>query len=80
MIVEMMLFFLPVVAQEINTEGGKWMTYYVDSLNGSDDNDGLTPEKAYQTLERINGITLSAQTKVLLKAGSVFFGTLAPVR
>ena len=56
------------------------MTYYVDSLNGSDDNDGLTPEKAYQTLERINGITLSAQTKVLLKAGSVFFGTLAPVR
>ena len=80
MIVEMMLSFLPVVAQEINTEGGKWMTYYVDSLNGSDDNDGLTPEKAYQTLERINGITLSAQTKVLLKAGSVFFGTLAPVR
>ena len=33
MIVEMMLSFLPVVAQEINTEGGKWMTYYVDSLN-----------------------------------------------
>ena len=80
MVVEMILSFLPVFAQEIRTEGGTGMIYYLDSLHGSDDNDGSTPETAYQTLERINGMMLSAHTKVLLKAGSVFFGTLAPVR
>ena len=56
------------------------MIYYVDSLNGSDQNDGLSPEAAYQTLEPVNQIVLSSDTKILLKAGSVFFGTLAPVR
>ena len=63
MVVEMILSFLPVFAQEIRTEGGTGMIYYLDSLHGSDDNDGSTPETAFQTLERINGMMLSAQTK-----------------
>lgn len=72
--------FFSAAAQESKTEGGTEMIYYVDSLNGSDQNDGLSPEAAYQTLEPVNQIVLSSDTKILLKAGSVFFGTLAPVR
>ena len=52
--------------------GGQGKTYYVDSENGKDTNDGLSEGKAFQTLNKVNDLTLGAGDRVLLKNGSVF--------
>lgn len=52
--------------------------YFADALNGNDLNDGLTPESAFATLERINELELLPGTTVALRCGSVFTGTLKP--
>ncbi len=46
--------------------------HYIDDELGDDGNDGLTPATPWQSLNKINTITLSAgeTTKVLIKAGS----------
>jgi hypothetical protein len=54
------------------------MSYYIDSAHGDDQHDGTTPEKAWKTLDRVNGILFEAGDRILLKAGSVFSGQLAP--
>lgn len=46
--------------------------YFVDSKNGDNSNNGLSPEKAFQSFERINEMTLSAGDRLLLKKDSVF--------
>lgn len=51
-------------------------TYYVDSVNGKDTNDGLTPEKAFRTVERVNMLYLAPGAEVLFKKGCVFKGKL----
>ena len=48
-------------------------TYYV-SASGNDANNGLSPEKPFQTLNKINEITLGPGDKVLLKRGDAFQG------
>ena len=53
-------------------------TYYVDSARGNDQRDGTTPENAWRTLDRANGVLFAAGDKLLLKAGSQFSGQLAP--
>ena len=53
-------------------------TYYVDSTRGDDQHDGTTPENAWKTLDRANGVLFAAGDKILLKAGSRFSGQLAP--
>ncbi|MDD6057515.1 MAG: right-handed parallel beta-helix repeat-containing protein [Clostridiales bacterium] len=55
-----------------NQQEAEGRTFYVDSVNGKDDNDGLSKERAFQSLSRINEQTLRAGDKVLLKKGSVF--------
>ena len=50
----------------------KLMQYYVSSINGNDSNDGLSPETAFLTLDKINSLTISAGDKILLQRGSVF--------
>ena len=57
------------VQAEENSQG---KTYYVDSENGKDTNDGLSEGKAFQTLNKVNDLTLGAGDRVLLKNGSVF--------
>ena len=47
-------------------------TYYVSSEDGKDTNDGLSENKAFKTLEKINKIELQPGDKVLLEKGSVF--------
>ena len=47
-------------------------TYYVSSRNGSDRNDGSTPEKAFYSLHKINELNLQPGAKVYLERGSVF--------
>lgn len=56
------------------------MIYYVDSQLGNDSNDGLSRQTPFQTLGKINAMTLKGGDTVLLKAGSVFHESLAPKR
>lgn len=50
----------------------KSTTYYVSSVNGNDENDGLTQETPFRTLQRIRGRELGAGDRILLERGSVF--------
>lgn len=52
----------------------KSTVYYVSSLTGNDQNNGLSPDAPFETLDKINKITLSPGDKVLLEKGSVFKG------
>lgn len=46
--------------------------FYVDSENGDDSADGMTPETAWKTLTKVNETQLIGGDRILLKAGSVF--------
>lgn len=50
----------------------KFKTYYVSSLNGNNQNDGLSQESAFLSLDEINTLSLMPGDKVLLEKGSVF--------
>lgn len=50
----------------------KSTTYYASSLNGNDNNDGLTPETAFLTLDKVNSLQINPGDKILLEYGSVF--------
>lgn len=50
----------------------KSKTYYVSSLNGNDNNNGLSEDAAFLTLQKINDLKLQPGDKVLLEKGSVF--------
>jgi parallel beta-helix repeat protein len=50
-------------------------TYYV-SANGDDFNNGTTESTAFQTINKINSITLQAGDQVLFRRGDVFRGQL----
>lgn len=62
----------------LDTEANRSMTYYVDSIQGGDDNDGLSPQRAFRTLDRVNNLELKPGDSVLCKAGSIFHGSLQP--
>ena len=57
--------------------GGK--TYYLDSEHGNDEHEGLEPDGAWRSLERVNGQFFEPGDKILLKAGSRFKGQLKPL-
>ena len=40
---------------EVSAEPGK--TYYVDDRDGDDSNDGVTPEAAWKTLNKVNSMS-----------------------
>ena len=50
--------------------------YYVDP-DGSDANDGLSPQAAWQTIGRVNGFTFASGDSVLFEGGSRFAGNLS---
>ena len=60
---------VPVNAKESAATG---TTYYVDSKDGNDSNDGTSESKAFKTLDKVNGLNLEPGDTVLLKKGSVF--------
>ena len=53
-------------------------TYYVDSIGGNDTNSGTASGDAWQTLNKVNGMTFQPGDQILLKAGSVWAGQLNP--
>ncbi|MBO0939684.1 right-handed parallel beta-helix repeat-containing protein [Fibrella sp. HMF5335] len=50
-------------------------TYYVAS-NGSDNNDGRSAGSPFQSIGKVNGLTLQAGDQVLFRRGDTFRGTL----
>jgi len=61
--------------KEIPPSNGN-VSYYLDSRNGLDSNDGLSPGTAWKTLARAGEITYKKGDKLFLKRGSVFMGKL----
>lgn len=53
-------------------------SYYVDAVNGSDDNDGMTPETAFLTLAKANSLMLEPGDRILLKRDCEWNGALRP--
>ena len=63
--------FIPSLSVKADTKTtGK--TYYVSTIDGSDKNDGLSENRAFYSLQKINEIELKAGDKVFLEANSVF--------
>jgi hypothetical protein len=54
-------------------------TYHVDSADGSDENDGLSPERAWKTLPRANAVRFRPGDRILLRAGGTWRGQLHPM-
>ncbi|MDF7822725.1 PA14 domain-containing protein [Pontiellaceae bacterium B12227] len=52
------------------------LTYYIDSVAGSDSNKGTDISTPWKTLAAVNAITLGPDDSVLFKANSVFTGQL----
>ena len=48
--------------------------YYVDSIAGDDSNNGLSPDKAFKTIEKAASILYYGGDSVLFKAGGVYVG------
>ncbi len=46
--------------------------YYISSLNGNDNNDGLSETTAFNSLHKISGLDLVNGDKIYLECGSVF--------
>ena len=51
-------------------------TYYFDSVNGSDLNQGISSEKPFRTLNKINEIDFNSGDSILLSNGSYFSGNI----
>lgn len=58
--------------------GAMAMTYYVDSVAGSDANAGTSSAAPWATITKVNGISFSPGDQVLFKRGSTWTGTLIP--
>ncbi len=55
---------------------GEPVCYYLDATGGNDNNSGLSPNKAWKSLDKLREVTLLPNNKVLLKRGDVFIGEL----
>ena len=53
-------------------------SFYVDSRNGDDNNDGMSPETAWKSLNPVNKAVFKPGSKILLKSGSIWTGQLKP--
>lgn len=53
-------------------------SYYVDSVNGNDTNNGTTPVSAFSTLAKINGMIFTPGDRILFKKGCEWNGSLSP--
>jgi hypothetical protein len=51
-------------------------TYYVDDLNGNDNNNGTSPSTAWKSLKKVNSFVYKPGANILFKAGGVWTGQL----
>jgi len=59
-----------------DTDPHKKNIFYVDSRNGNDNNDGSSPDAAWKTLTKASEHTFKSGSRLLLKRGERFAGTL----
>jgi hypothetical protein len=52
--------------------------YYVDSDSGADENTGLSPHQAWQSLDKVNDTTFRGGDRILFKCGTHYAGRLRP--
>ena len=69
-IFSLLLFFISFQNSAIS------VTYYFDSVNGSDLNQGISSEKPFRTLNKINEIDFNLGDSILLFNGSYFSGNI----
>jgi arylsulfatase A-like enzyme len=50
--------------------------FYLSSSEGDDDNDGLSPNKPFKSLEKISTVALGGGDSILFKTGDTFIGQL----
>jgi len=77
----MIIFVLVTGVYEFTSEGAKeemGNIYYIDAAKGTDSNDGLSPERAWRTIEKANSAKLAPGDSVLLKRGEVWREQLVP--
>lgn len=51
-------------------------SYYIDATSGDDTNNGLCPDKAWKSLERVKSVTFQPGDRLLLRRGEKFKGEL----
>jgi hypothetical protein len=52
--------------------------YYIEAVNGNDDNNGQSETTAWKTLSKVNATTFLSSDRILFKAGDVWTGRLYP--
>lgn len=52
-------------------------TFYLSSSDGDDNNDGLSPERPWNSFAKLNALNLVPGDSILLKSGDTFMGQLA---
>ncbi len=66
-------------AERLVAQVGGGRTFYVDSAAGQDSHDGLAPDHAWRSLERVNAADLQPGDTVRFKSGGQWRGSLIPV-
>ncbi len=72
-------FLIIINIQNLNAQ----TTYYIDATGGNDSNNGITPQTAWRSLNKVNNYsfnTTSGNVYVRLKKGQVWRETLTPSR
>ncbi len=70
----MIVFFVSAINKPQQTS----YNYYVDSVNGNDNNNGTSPESAWKSLEKVNSVVYKPGDSILFKANCSWTGQLAP--
>jgi len=69
---------LILIALIITISSQAQVSYYVDATGGNDNNDGISPATAWQTIDKINQQTFAAGDSILFKRGEIWRGELKP--
>lgn len=59
-------------------QGNPGSSYYVDSRNGNDNNDGKSKVAAWASLQKVNSIVFKPGDSILFKSDGMWTGTLKP--
>ncbi|HHW00552.1 MAG TPA: hypothetical protein GXX36_13465 [Clostridiaceae bacterium] len=76
-IAAVILSMMPAVSVQVWADDGN-ITYYVDAVNGNDNNSGTSPNAAWKTLTKVNSTTFQPGDRILFKAGCTWNGQLWP--
>ena len=75
---KLILLWAPVLLAQVAGQAPHPQTYYVDSSQGDDANNGFSARSAWKTLDKVNGAVFRPGDKLLFKAGTVYSGQLRP--